>query len=209
MTNKFNKSIAYKDIIKSMYRGILGRNPDNDGFVSYLNALMQGESLDKLIKGMVISEEFSNKYESKFLYNENNLPDLTVLYPDKYTQQHERNVFHALSNDGFNFIEQKIKKYRYYDTLSVWSPIIDIDKHVMANIVKCLEAKRCIELGCFTGSVLSILADHGCEVSGVEISHLAFVLASRPVSPDAYHLASVGPGPSQNRACAIHAHGSS
>jgi len=70
-----------------------------------------------------------------------------------------------------------ILEHRYYDSFGVWSPVIDIDKRVIAALVAGLGTKRCLELGCFTGPVLSLLDEQGIDVAGVEISHLAFVLA--------------------------------
>ena len=70
-----------------------------------------------------------------------------------------------------------IVRHGYYESLGVWSPEIDLDKHVTAAIVSGLGARDCIELGCFTGPVLSLLAEQGIDVCGVEISHLAFLLA--------------------------------
>jgi SAM-dependent methyltransferase len=74
-------------------------------------------------------------------------------------------------------MESLITKYRYYDSFGVWAPKIDLDKRVTAAIVQGLGARSCIELGCFTGPVLSLLADQGVDVCGVEVSHLAFLLA--------------------------------
>jgi SAM-dependent methyltransferase len=59
----------------------------------------------------------------------------------------------------------------------VWTFRIDLDKHVTAATVLGLGARNCLELGCFNGSVLSILSENALDVCGVEISHLAFLLA--------------------------------
>jgi 2-polyprenyl-3-methyl-5-hydroxy-6-metoxy-1,4-benzoquinol methylase len=54
---------------------------------------------------------------------------------------------------------------------------IDLDKRVTAAIARALGAKSCLELGCFSGPVLSLLEQAGIEVKGVDASQLAFVLA--------------------------------
>ena len=70
-----------------------------------------------------------------------------------------------------------IDKHRFYDRFGVWSPVIDPDKEITAAIVRGLGARSCFELGCFTGSVISLLADAGVSVLGTEVSHLAFAFA--------------------------------
>lgn len=46
-----------------------------------------------------------------------------------------------------------------------------------AALIAGFGARNCLEIGCFTGPVLSLLHERGIETTGVEISHLAFVLA--------------------------------
>jgi methylase of polypeptide subunit release factors len=106
------------------------------------------------------------------------LPNLTELYPEKYLyKRSDFTVFKASSDDDFNLLESLIIKHRFYDSNDVYLPQIDLDKRVTAAIVKALGAQSCIEMGCFSGPVLSLLADQGVAVCGVDISHLAFVLA--------------------------------
>ncbi len=64
-----------------------------------------------------------------------------------------------------------------YDAFGVWSPVIDLDKEITAAIVRGLGARSCFELGCFTGPVLSLLAEAGIKVAGAEVSHTAFTFA--------------------------------
>jgi SAM-dependent methyltransferase len=70
-----------------------------------------------------------------------------------------------------------IERHRYYDAFGVWSPIIDLDKEITAAIVAGLGARSCFELGCFTGPVLSLLANAGIAVAGANVSHTAFTFA--------------------------------
>ena len=89
----------------------------------------------------------------------------------------DSSIFKVSSDDDFGFMESLIVKNRYYDSFGVWAPNIDLDKRITAAIVRGLGARSCLELGCFTGPVLSLLAEQGIDVCGVEISHLAFLLA--------------------------------
>jgi 2-polyprenyl-3-methyl-5-hydroxy-6-metoxy-1,4-benzoquinol methylase len=55
--------------------------------------------------------------------------------------------------------------------------VIDHDKEISAAIARGLGPRSCFELGCFAGSVISLLADAGVSVCGADVSHLAFALA--------------------------------
>ena len=70
-------------------------------------------------------------------------------------------------------MESLIQRHRYYDGLGVWSPFIDLDKEITAALVRGLGAHSCFELGCYTGPVLSLLAEAGVDVLGAEVSHTA------------------------------------
>ncbi|MDZ7761283.1 MAG: methyltransferase domain-containing protein [Desulfovermiculus sp.] len=188
--HKANKIMSYESIIEAMYHGILGRKPDSEGFNCSLKGLVQGQDLDVLIKDMIKSDEFRSKYMHLLLNNKQFLPDLTKQYPKKYKHiksNIKQNVFLAYTENDFRFIESIIGRYRYYDSLDVWSTNIDLDKKVIAAMVKTLGAKSCIELGCFTGPVLSQLLEEGVDVCGVDISHLAFVLAYSNIYEKLYY----------------------
>ncbi len=163
--------------------GILGREVDNSGLNVYVNALQKNIPLADVIRAILNSEEFKSNQsvqynQSTTLINTISLPDLTELFPNKYLRKDaESSVFEVVSDDDYTFMESLIIKNRYYDSFGVWAPVIDLDKRVTAAIVQGLSAQSCLELGCFTGQVLSLLAEQGIDVCGVEISHLAFLLA--------------------------------
>jgi Domain of unknown function (DUF4214) len=168
--------LTYDDILKDVYLGVLERAPDKGGFESYLDALRRGARLYEVIRKIIASEEFESRKPA--LVPSIVLPDLTTLYPHKYIREGaDSAIFKASSDEDFALMESLIAKYRYYDSFGVWAPRIDLDKRVTAAIVRGLAAQSCLELGCFTGSVLSLLAEQGIEICGVEVSHLAFLLA--------------------------------
>ena len=110
------------------------------------------------------------------------LPNLTHPLPDHYEPGSSQGgttpfIFKGAQDSDINMMEQLIHKHRYYDSLGVWSPRIDLDKRVTAAIVRGLGARRCLEIGCFSAPVLSLLDDEGIEVTGIDASHLAFVVA--------------------------------
>lgn len=171
------RGVVHSDVVSALYLGILGRPADKGGFNSYLDALQRGIPLSDIIREMIASDEFQ-AHQQPALANSVVLPDLTKLNPEKYLRtEADSSIFKAFSDDDFRLMESLIVKNRYYDGFGVWSPEIDLDKRVTAAIVKGLGARNCIELGCFTGPVLSLLAEQGIDVCGVEISHLAFLLA--------------------------------
>lgn len=171
------QAISYQEAIDSLYIGIMDRRADQGGLHSYVAALSNGEPLSGIIKKMLASQEFRSR-QSPPLTERILLPDLTQLYPTKYVRKgNTGSIFHASSDEDFRLLESLITKNRYYDSLGVWAPTIDLDKRLTAAIVQGLGARSCVEMGCFTGPVLSLLADQGVDVCGVEISHLAFVLA--------------------------------
>jgi hypothetical protein len=109
------------------------------------------------------------------------LPDLTELMPQRYDTKTVNGaalrVYIATSDADIGTMVSQIERHRFYDRFGVWSPVIDFDKEITAAIVRGLGAASCFELGCFTGPVLSLLADAGLTVCGAEVSHLAFAFA--------------------------------
>jgi SAM-dependent methyltransferase len=106
-----------------------------------------------------------------------NLPDLRQIIPEYYRNEGHCVVFQAQRDDDFNLLERLITQYHYYDRPGVWGSRVDTDKKVTAALVSGLSASSCLEIGCFTGPVLSLLEEMGLDVAGIETSHLAFSLA--------------------------------
>jgi 2-polyprenyl-3-methyl-5-hydroxy-6-metoxy-1,4-benzoquinol methylase len=169
-----------RDVVSALYEGLVGRAADVDGLNHNVEALRSGLPLSTVIRSMVHSEEFKAK-AIELVFPPADLPDLTKIMPQHYRVEQADHgactVFHAESDDDISKMERMIDEYRYYDNLGVWNPRIDLDKRVTASIVRGLGARSCLELGCFTGPVLSVLKDAGLEVAGTEVSHLAFVMA--------------------------------
>jgi SAM-dependent methyltransferase len=166
-----------EQLVTELYRGLLGREPDAGGLRTHADALDAGLPLAELARNMVASEEF-NKKQGYLRVPAALLPNLAELHPQRYRRNEDGSTtFHVDDDADFDWFERMIHEHRYYDSFGVWSPVIDIDKRVIAALVAGLGTKRCLEIGCFTGPVLSLLDEQGIDVAGVEISHLAFVLA--------------------------------
>jgi SAM-dependent methyltransferase len=173
-----NEVITFSDAIREVYKGIYGTDVGQPEYASFVNRLQTGTPLSALISDLIRSQNLTREHGPIPYRTEVHLPDLTKIYPDKYSRSgHDFSVFAASSEADFALLESLIMKHRYYDSMEVYSPTIDLDKVVTAAIVSGLKAKSAIELGCFTGTVISLLADRGLEVCGVDVSHLAFVLA--------------------------------
>ena len=175
------KSAHYpENIVTDLYRGLLKRDPDDAGLRNHAGPLRAGTALEHVVRGFVSSPEFRARMLAA-LVPPADLPDLTQMMPEHYETQIPHGmaikVFAGRYDRDIDVMELLIQQHRYYDRFDVWSPVIEIDKQIIATIVRGLGAHSCFELGCFTGPVLSLLADSGISVSGADVSHLAFAFA--------------------------------
>jgi SAM-dependent methyltransferase len=174
------QSLSLECIATALYHGILGREPDPAGFGDNVNHLRFGQSLERVIRGFIASPEFRSQFLQSLVPTDS-IPDLPASMPDRYEAQcvagRRMTVYVARTDADVALMASLIDRHRFYDRFGVWSPVIDRDKKITAAIVRGLAARSCFELGCFTGSVLSLLADAGVSVLGAEVSHLAFAFA--------------------------------
>jgi len=173
-------SLAPERVAIALYRGILERKPDVAGFAEKVDLLRSGKALERVIRTLIRSPEFRSRF-ARSLVPVVPLPDLKASIPDRYEVQSVAGapvaVYVAGGDADISLMASLIDKHRFYDRFGVWSPVIDPDKEITAAIVRGLGARSCFELGCFTGSVISLLADAGVSVLGTEVSHLAFAFA--------------------------------
>ena len=166
-------------VVADLFDTLLGR-PPGDQMAACLH-LLDTAGIGGLTRHIVDSYEFRARAADAYAIE---LPDLTTLMPDRYySGQNQSVIYDARDAEGLRLIERLIVEHRYYDSFVAWHPIIDLDKRVTAAVVRCLGAQSVLELGCFAGSVLKLLDDAGVEVTGVEISHRAFLVAH----PSIYH----------------------
>ena len=168
-------------VANALYRGILDREPDLGGFADKTALLRSGVPLEQVIRSFITSPEFNSRCIQTLVPPARPLPDLTTSIPDKYEAPVVRDspmtVYVARTDADIALMTSFIERHRFYDRFGVWSPVIDHDKEVTAAIVRGLGARSCFELGCFTGPVMSLLADTGVSVLGAEMSHLAFAFS--------------------------------
>jgi len=167
-------------IVTALYQGILDREPDFGGLADKIASLQSGQKLDQVIRTFIASPEFHSRF-AQTLVPRAEMPDLRASLPDKYETQVVRGapmtVYVARTDADIPLMASLLERHRFYDRFGVWSPVIDYDKEITAATVRALGAHSCFELGCFTGPVMSLLADAGVTVHGAEVSHLAFAFA--------------------------------
>jgi hypothetical protein len=180
-------SISPEHVATALYRGILEREPDPVWFAATVDHLRSGRSLEHLIRGFIASPEFRTRFAQTVVPSAP-MPDLRLSFPDRYETQLVRGgpmtVYVTRVDQDIALMESLIEKHRFYDMFGVWSPIIDHDKRITAAIARGLGAGSCFELGCFTGPVMSVLAEAGVAVAGSEVSHLALAFAYPNIRAD-------------------------
>jgi len=169
-----------QEVATALYRGILEREPDPTGLQDHIEFLRSRRLLEQMVRAFVASKEFRSRILESFV-PATPLPDLRTAMPDMYQSQpvdgSAITVYVARADDDIARMGKLIERHGYYDRFGVWTPLIDRDKVITAAIVRGLGARSCFELGCFTGPVLSLLAETGISVLGAEVSHTAFALA--------------------------------
>lgn len=172
--------LTLEEIVTALYRGLFEREPDPGGFDHAMSLLRGGLPVEDLVRAVLKSAEFANRVPELIGPSEA-LPDLIRAMPERYEWPIVRGspmpVYVARTDADMELMESLIRRHRYYDRGGVWSASIDIDKEITAAIVRGLGARSCFELGCFTGPVLSLLADAGVEVLGSEVSETAVTCA--------------------------------
>ncbi|HEX6442999.1 MAG TPA: methyltransferase domain-containing protein [Stellaceae bacterium] len=175
-----NAGLTLEEIVTALYRGLFEREPDPGGFEYSMSLLRGGMPVEELVRAVLKSAEFVNR-APELLGPAEALPDLIRAMPERYEWPIVRGnpmpVYVAKTDADMALMESLIRHHRYYDRGGVWSASIDIDKEITAAIVRGLGAHSCFELGCFTGPVLSLLADAGVEVLGNEVSATALACA--------------------------------
>jgi SAM-dependent methyltransferase len=174
------EALTLERIATALYRGILEREPDAAGLRDKVHHLRAGQPLECVVRSFVGSPEFRSLFARSSVPS-TPIPDIRASMPERYETQcvagKPVTVYIAHSDADIAMMASLIDRHRFYDRFGVWSPVIDRDKQITAAIVRGLGARSCFELGCFTGSVISLLADAGLSVLGAEVSHLAFAFA--------------------------------
>jgi 2-polyprenyl-3-methyl-5-hydroxy-6-metoxy-1,4-benzoquinol methylase len=165
--------------VASVYRTLLGREPDGEGLATSLAALRGGSARADVIRQIARSDEYRRQAVPSYFP----LVDLRALRPERYFERpnDEPGIWVLYQAEGaadFDWLETAILEGGYYDRPGVWRLEIDVDKRLMAELVASLEPSRALELGCSSGAVLQCLENIDIVAEGVEISAAAIEAAS-------------------------------
>jgi SAM-dependent methyltransferase len=96
-------------------------------------------------------------------------------------------VFVTATNADFDWLEEAIFAYGYYEKPNIWSLAVDADTRFLAEMIQSLDPKSTLDLGCANGSLLQALADLGIAGEGVEICSFALERALPGVKSRIHH----------------------
>jgi hypothetical protein len=171
--------LSDEDFVNTVYLHLLGREPDARGLRAQLDSLNDGYSRSEIVLNLALSEE----YTRRVLSNNSGIQDLTELRPDRYAEDHElgnnrpRRVFLAEGPTDYDWLEQSILQYGYYEKPGVWSLAHDRDKDVMGEIIASFGPDATFEIGCANGTVMTALHRRDIESHGNDISTMALAAA--------------------------------
>ncbi|MHB8669179.1 MAG: DUF4214 domain-containing protein [Acidimicrobiales bacterium] len=163
------------DLIDRTYRELLGREPDAGALRYWDAALAEGAEPTDLAVALARSDEYVNRVAASTWV----LEDLRALRPERYADLPASDGSEAIpvylveDAEDFDWIENAIIEFGYYDKPGGWSGSIDMDKRVMAELIASLGPRTALEIGCYTGAVMRCLDDLGVRAEGVEISRTA------------------------------------
>ena len=178
------KSLGGRAFLEQCYLFFLRRPADPGGMEHFGHLLAAGAPRAEVVRQIMASDEFVSLQARHIPPS---LPSLREMRPEKYVVRYHRETnremlfFKAESKADYDWLEENILEEGYYDSLGVWETGVDEDKQNLAEMAGCLGPRACLEIGCFTGSVLMLLKEAGVEAEGVEVSHLALALAHRRV----------------------------
>ena len=179
-------TLSDEQFVALSYEFFLERPADQGGKEHYVSLLGEGMPRAQLIKELMSSDEFRGVLSQ---YNPLQLPILRNLRADSYLHEKKANgegealAFKAGGDEDFDWLEQMILKHGYYDKLGGWEVEVDDDKRKIAEMAELFAPNHCLELGCFTGTVVHLLNQAGVKAEGVDLSHLALSLCDRAVRP--------------------------
>ena len=160
--------------IDDAYRLVLRRPADASGTAFYGAMLQAGTSRDEVLVRLALSEESMNRVLADSFVIQN----LRELRPESYEDIRgaggdTTRVFTVRDASDFDWLEQCILEYDYYEKPGIWTLAIDDDKRTMAELLSSFSPRRALEIGCSSGAVLACLDDRGVRAEGVEISAAA------------------------------------
>lgn len=174
-----------EEFLRAAYRALLMREPDEGGFDYFAGRLRAGAARTDVARELAASDEHVNRV----VRGAYPLPDLRQLRPSSFADlptvdgSERIPVFLAGEPADFDWLEDAILSYDYYDRPGIWSLHVDDDKRLTAELIGALAPRRTLELGCSSGAVLGCLAEQGVEAWGIDLSASAVAQADPSVRP--------------------------
>src|SRR5205823_1200492 len=113
-----NGGLSREQIVTALYRALLGREPDPEGFAIYVEHLVSERAMEVGLRGLLASPEFRSRMLGA-LVPVAELPDLTRSMPERYGRAIFNGVptvvYRAESDDDIVLMQSLIERYRYYD----------------------------------------------------------------------------------------------
>jgi len=145
------------------------------------------ESNDR-IEALTRDLEFQWRYHEAHRLERSIIP----LRPERFSyiknvNNDELLIFKAETSEDFDWLEQAIFKFGYYEKPNIWSFTVDEDKRVLAQMLRTFNPRRTLDFGCANGAVVQALADLGINSEGVEISSYALAHAFPGIKSRIHH----------------------
>lgn len=158
--------------VDECYRSLLGRPADPAGLEHFVGQLEGGTPPADVVMSFATSPEYKQRILASASPRRRS--------PDRYRLAVDVSgtspfwAFDVRDPSDFDWLETAIIDDGYYEHGGVWNLEPDDDKRIMGSLLASLRPRRALELGCSSGTVLRVLAEHGIEVDGVEISRVAY-----------------------------------
>jgi SAM-dependent methyltransferase len=161
-----------KGFVDDCYRRLLGRPADPPGLDHYVGEMEGRMSPAEVVMSLATSQEYKQRILASASPRRRR--------PDRYRLAVDVSgtspflAFDVNDPSDFDWLEAAIIDDGYYEHVGVWSLEPDDDKRIMGELLASLRPRRALELGCSSGTVLRVLAEHGVDADGVEISRMAY-----------------------------------
>jgi hypothetical protein len=165
-----------EEFVDDLYRRLLGRPADPGGLATFVGKLRKGVPPAEIAVILATSDEYKQRIIAATSPRRRE-PHRYRLAVD-LTGRSPFWAFDVTDDRDFDWLESAIIDDGYYEHAGVWTLEPDDDKRIMGEMLASLGAGKALELGCSSGTVLSVLASHGVRAEGVEISRLAYERAA-------------------------------
>jgi 2-polyprenyl-3-methyl-5-hydroxy-6-metoxy-1,4-benzoquinol methylase len=168
--------------VDDLYRRLLGRPADSEGLSTFVAKLREGVAPAEIAVMLATSEEYKQRIVRTSSPRRREPARYRLAVDLSGTSPFW--AFDVTDERDFDWLEAAIIDDGYYEHSGVWTLEPDDDKRIMGELLANLGARKALELGCSSGTVLSVLASHGVRAEGVEISRLAYEHAAPDMRPN-------------------------